>query len=63
MERIQSISRKLREALENSYKISDSEKLATLMMNEKNLRKAYYMASLLPLKNIEVIYYHNKQFI
>ncbi|XP_012220073.1 protein MIS12 homolog [Linepithema humile] len=53
MERIQSTSRKLREALEKSYKISDSEKLETLKMNEKNLIKAYYTASLPYLKNIK----------
>lgn len=53
IERIQSTSRKLREALENSYKISDSEEVATLKMNEKNLLKAYYTASLPYLKSME----------
>lgn len=57
IERIQSISKKLREALENSYKISDSEKLATLKMNERNLVKAYRTASLPYLKIIEVNYF------
>lgn len=65
MERIQSRSRKLCETLENIYK-PDSDNLAMLKVNEEKLVKAYYMASVPHLKNIEVIIFklnHISSFI
>lgn len=56
MERIQSKSKKLCGTLEKQYKL-ESENLAVLRMNEQQLIKAYHVASLPHLKNIEVIYF------
>lgn len=52
MKNIQSKSRRLCEALEDHK--SYSENLATLKMNEEQLIKAYYTASLPHLMNIKV---------
>lgn len=58
MENIQSKSRKLCQTLKN-HKLY-SENLDTLKMNEEQLVKAYYAASLPHLKNIKVFIFKIK---